>query len=126
MEKLYINPDEYPAPTCSLVYFGINGTIPDAPHVLSVAFEEPRMIGSRMRDYVQIVNYNGKGSMALEGKTVLCFFLEEDFEHWQKLYADKQAYRKAKEELKEKCGDILFKRYPQLEGKPKPAMSLRL
>ncbi len=114
-EKLFADTARYTLPTSAMVYLGVDADLSGEPHVLSVCLEPPLKLAGRLRGFVQIINYSGKGDMAPAGKTVLCCFFEADYDDWHSM--DKDRYARAKQELAQSCVALVEKRYPHLQGR---------
>ena len=111
-KKLFADTRQYALPTSAMVYLGVDADLSGEPHVLSLSLNPPLELAGRRRDFLQIINYSGKGDMAPAGKTVLCCFFEADYDDWSDLR--NVQYAEAKKRLAESCVALVEKRYPHL------------
>jgi phytoene dehydrogenase-like protein len=76
-------------------------------------FTKPLTIGSQTVKWFMMKNYAFDPTLAPEGKTVVeCMVMSDDFPYWEKLYADKNAYKAQKERIATKMVDELERIFP--------------
>ncbi len=118
-EMRYSNPGDYPLPTSVQVAFGVEEDLSSYPYTL-VFPVEPFQIGTVRQPTMSICNYSYDKDFASEGNTVVITTAnqsEEDYLYWEKLYQDKEAYRKEKQRIAEEYLSRFIKRFPELAGK---------
>jgi phytoene dehydrogenase-like protein len=75
--------------------------------------DTPVQVGNQKKDWLMVRNYSFDPTLAPAGKTVVeCSFMVDDFEYWEKLYADKAAYKAEKERIAHISSEELEKKYP--------------
>ncbi|MCW4023037.1 MAG: NAD(P)/FAD-dependent oxidoreductase [Candidatus Bathyarchaeota archaeon] len=105
--------DSYP-PTMPFgleIYYGINQPFDDEPHALVVFQDEPITIEDREYDRLDVELFNFDPSFAVSGKTVVKVAVDSDYEYWQNLSADKDAYNMEKKRLAGQVAERLEKRF---------------
>ncbi len=103
------------APSSVQVFFGLNKKFEQPVAAASYVFklDRPVIIGTESHALIPERNYNYDPSLAPDGKSVVsCMFLVKDFEYWEKLRVDKEAYAAEKEKIKSLAADIFEQRYP--------------
>jgi phytoene dehydrogenase-like protein len=97
------------------VSFGVNMNFTSEPDCIAQIYklETPIMIGNQNSEWFIVRNYSFDPTLAPEGKTVIeCTFMVEDFDYWEKLYIDKEAYKAEKERIATSVTAELEKKYP--------------
>jgi phytoene dehydrogenase-like protein len=115
--NLFENPKKHYAPTCSLVFMGVDCDIKDGWRGLNFLREQPVNLNGQMVDSASLLNYSYDKTLAPAGKTVMAAFYTAEYEYWNEVSKDKEAYKQEKERLKQDAIDMLIKRYPQAKGK---------
>ena len=116
-ENLFSKPKEFPTPTCSLVFLGVNAKLPVAGRGINIPRTEPVTLSGVSNPIVSLLNYGFDKTMAPEGKTVMAFFYPADYDFWKEAHADKQHYQAEKKRLEEDAIGMLVSRFPEAEGK---------
>ncbi len=102
-------------PTTVQVSFGVNRDLSSEPSCVSasVKMKDTFIIGQEQHQWISHHNYSFDPSMAPEGHSVvICFFRVNDFKYWEKLHADREAYKAEKERIKNMIAGILDEIYP--------------
>ncbi len=97
------------------VSFGVDMDLSPEPDCIAQSYklETPLTIGNQKTDWFMIRNYCFDATLAPKGKSVVeCTFIAEDFDYWEALYKDKQAYRSEKERITTIVLAELDKKYP--------------
>lgn len=97
------------------VSFGVNMDFSHEPDCVAEAYKlkTPVLIGNQKTDWFMVHNYSFDPTLAPKGKTVVeCLFSVEDFNYWEKLYADRTAYKAEKERIAAIVAEELEKKYP--------------
>jgi phytoene dehydrogenase-like protein len=96
------------------VSFGVNMNFSDGPDCVAEAFklETPVMIGNQKTDWFIIHNYSFDHTMAPKGKTIVeCIITVSDFNYWEQLYNDREAYKAEKERIESLVAKELEKKF---------------
>jgi phytoene dehydrogenase-like protein len=102
------------------VGLGIKDTFSDEPMTVSgfsIPLDKPEEIGDAVRERISVHIYNHDPSLAPEGKTSIVILLNSEYNYWEKLADDKNAYQRKKEEIASKITRILEQRYPGISEK---------
>ena len=100
------------APSSVQVSFGVNLDLSAQPGWVGEVSQPPWLKEYHI-DQMIVKNYCFDPTLAPPGKSVItCMLPTEDYEHWEKLAADKKAYRAEKEKLASTVADELERRYP--------------
>ncbi|MGA1977690.1 MAG: NAD(P)/FAD-dependent oxidoreductase [Bacteroidales bacterium] len=115
-EKIRETYEKWPRfPSIILAGFGINRTFSDVPVSVSgfsFKLERPVVIGDKTTEWLPVRIYNQDPSLAPAGKTVLSVLLDSDYEYWNKLSEDREAYNRKKEETAKQLVGLLELRFP--------------
>ena len=114
---LFAHPKEYPGITGAIVFMGVDAKIPHPCSTIQVKRDTPATVCGMECEFTQFLHYGGYGYTAPEGKTVISSFYFCGYDYWQALYADRDAYRRAKQELEEDALQQLYARFPEARGK---------
>ena len=99
-------------PSSVQVSFGVNMDLSSQPEFLG-EFWHPKPIGNHNVDWMMVENYCFDPTMAPPRKSVVkCMLRVEDYEYWEKLATDKEAYRAEKEKVAAAVADELERKYP--------------
>ena len=101
------------------VAFGVARTFDEQPHSVSginIFLEEPITIAGKELTRLPLHIYNFDPNLAPEGKTVIKFMINTEWEYWNELYKDKVGYRAEKTRLSDELLAILEKRFPGISG----------
>ncbi|MEI7661741.1 MAG: NAD(P)/FAD-dependent oxidoreductase [Bacteroidota bacterium] len=97
------------------VAFGVNMDFTREPGCVAdiTKLEMPVLIGNEKIDWLRVHNYSFDETLAPKGKTVVvCLLPVENFTYWEKLYADKAAYKAEKERIARVVAEELERKYP--------------
>ncbi|MEI7727727.1 MAG: NAD(P)/FAD-dependent oxidoreductase [Bacteroidota bacterium] len=97
------------------VSFGMNMDLTQEPGCVAdiTKLEMPMLIGDEKMEWLRVYNYSFDETLAPKGKTVvLCLFPVENFDYWEKLYADKAVYKAEKERIASVVAEELERKYP--------------
>jgi phytoene dehydrogenase-like protein len=105
----------------SLIFagFGVNRTFDNEPKTISgfsYQLEKPTVIADATIDRLPVHIYNQDKSLAPSGKTVMTVMLSSDYTYWKKLYEDKDAYNRKKEEVGKQIQELLEQRFPGISA----------
>lgn len=95
--------------------FGVARTFPEIPTSVGgtqILLETPLNISGKMRTRLNLYIYNQDPSLAPEGKTVVKFMINSDFDYWDRLYKAPDRYRAEKERLADDLVSVLEQRFP--------------
>lgn len=121
LKQIYRERELYPVVSAFHVAFGIEGSF-DEVRETSMYSCRPVTIGVSRAERMSINNYFYEPEFAPPGNSIVqSMFVqtEKDYEYWERLYQDKDAYNKKKAELAEEIKKRLLDRFPQLEGRVK-------
>lgn len=102
-------------PSSVQVSFGVNMVFSREHDCLCECYKlkNPLLIGNRKYSWFTLKNYCYDPALAPKGKSVLeCIFSSDDFEYWQQLYSDKNAYQVEKKRIAALVTDELNSKYP--------------
>ncbi|MGD0755175.1 MAG: NAD(P)/FAD-dependent oxidoreductase [Bacteroidales bacterium] len=97
------------------VSFGVNMDFSNDSDCVAQVYKlsAPLLIGNMKTDWIMIRNYSFDPTLAPKGKTVVeSTFMVDDFDYWERLYADKAAYKSEKERIATIVSEELEKKYP--------------
>jgi phytoene dehydrogenase-like protein len=97
------------------VSFGINMDLSSEPDCIAQVFKlkVPLIIGNQKSEWLMIRNYSFDPTLAPKGKSVVeCMFMIDDFEYWEALYNNKNAYDEEKSGIAKAVSKELNKIYP--------------
>lgn len=122
LDGMYINPlhaellEKVPVfPTSVQVSFGVKMILPNEPGALTKFHKmpEPFSIGNEAYQWLREHNYSYDSTMAPAGSTTLTsLFTVKDYNYWEKLYSDKQAYKAEKQKILNTVATQFEKIYP--------------
>lgn len=122
-EKRFHNPVDYPLASEVLVALGYDGTIDSVGEKLpwSLNFPvDPITVNGTEIDRLTMKHFSHEPGFAPEGRTLLIYDISqfhEDFEAWERLARDREAYRKEKTRIGEAVLAATEKRFPAMQGK---------
>lgn len=99
------------------IVYGVDRTFNELPHSVggfNLFLDEPIDIAGKEHTRLPLHVYNFDPSLAPEGKTILKFMINTEWEYWSELYKDQERYKAEKERLANELLSILDKRYPGL------------
>ncbi len=99
------------------VAYGVDRTFNELPHSVggfNLFLDEPINIAGKEHTRLPLHVYNFDPSLAPEGKTILKFMINTEWEYWSELYKDQKHYKAEKERIANELLSILDKRYPGL------------
>jgi phytoene dehydrogenase-like protein len=97
------------------VSFGVKMDLTKKPDCIAELYklQSPILIGNQEYEWFPVCNYSFDPTLAPKGKTVVVSsFPTDDFEYWEKLYADRPAYKAEKERIIKVVSGELEKKYP--------------
>ena len=98
-----------------VVYLGLMATRTDAPHALTLLFDEPLDVGGLEQDSLHATYYGPATGLAPEGKSVLKVEVQASYSYWkERRDADLKAYREEKRRIADGIIDRLERRFPGL------------
>jgi phytoene dehydrogenase-like protein len=104
---------DYPLfPPLVYISLGINGDYSREAHSLNFEITKPFQIGPTSIKFLFLRNYSMDPTMAPAGKSVFTLMISTDFDYWQALYNDREAYKKEKERIARAVVENLEARYP--------------
>ncbi|NHI84340.1 MAG: NAD(P)/FAD-dependent oxidoreductase, partial [Candidatus Thorarchaeota archaeon] len=99
-----------------IISYGMNRTFDDAPPFLGFFLKEPLRVGNRAVDCLPLRVLNYGDAFAPEGKTVIQVMLETDWDYWNDLRQNHDAYKLEKEQLAQEVLERLETYYPGLSS----------
>ncbi len=98
-----------------IVYLGLKGTRADAPHALTLVFDEPLDVGGIEQESVHVVYVGPDTGLAPAGKSVLKIEVQAKYSYWkERRDADLKAYRDEKNRVADRIISRLEQRLPEL------------
>jgi len=98
------------------ISLGVSRDLSKEPHSIRLPLEEPIKVGDQMRSAVHVRHYSHDQKMAPKGRSALIasfFFL--NYDHWKKLYEDRERYNAEKKKLADIVIERLEKRFPGIK-----------
>jgi phytoene dehydrogenase-like protein len=100
-----------------IAYLGLKATRQDAPHALTLVFDEPLDVGGLQQNSVHVVYYGPKSGLAPEGQSVLKIEVQAKYSYWkERRDADLKAYREEKQRVAYGIIDRISSRFPGLRA----------
>ena len=115
----YDNPDKYPLFSNMNVYFAVDVPTDEIPN-MEIFNCEPYTVAGRDVNIVIVNNFADQPGFAPEGKGILEILIvqyDHQYEYWDNLYKDREAYRAEKERIAQEVMKRLEKHYPKFAGK---------
>jgi phytoene dehydrogenase-like protein len=97
------------------VAYGVARRFDELPHSVSgfyLPLEEPLTLGGKEYRTLNLHMYNFDPSLAPEGKTVVKFIIQADYDYWEALSHDRARYDAEKERVADTLLQVLEKRFP--------------
>jgi len=97
------------------VAYGVARRFDELPHSVSgfyLPLDEPLTLGGRDYRRLNLYVYNFDPSLAPEGKTVVKFIIQADYDYWEALSHDRARYDAEKERVADTLLQVLEKRFP--------------
>jgi phytoene dehydrogenase-like protein len=101
------------------VSFGINGDLSSETECLGELMKpkNPLTVGNQKIDWLMVKNYCYDPTFAPKGKSVVeCLIMLNDFQYWEKLYSDKEAYNAEKDRIARAVAGELEQKYPGFQS----------
>lgn len=118
-EMRYNNPIDYALPTSVQIAFGVAADLSQYPS--SVIFETTSYhVGVTDYNTVGMKNYSYEPALAPKGSTLVITNINQsdaDYLYWEKLYGNKETYRKEKQRIAVEIQSKLEAHFPELIGK---------
>ncbi|MFC2009149.1 phytoene desaturase family protein, partial [Chloroflexota bacterium] len=109
----YYNSAGDTSPFGLIVYLGLKEARTDAPHALTLLFDEPLDVGDIEQDSVHVVYYGPETGLVPEGKSVLKIEVQAKYSYWkERRDADLKAYRDEKKRVADRIIDRTSPRFP--------------
>jgi phytoene dehydrogenase-like protein len=102
-------------PSSVQVSFGINMELSSQPECLGELnkLKYPVAIGNTNSNWIMFKNFCYDPTLSPPGKSVVeCFFIIDDFQYWERLATDRNAYLTQKEKIAQVAADELERMYP--------------
>jgi phytoene dehydrogenase-like protein len=102
-------------PPLIYVGLGINRSFENEPKTvsgISYQLRQPVEIGGEMRDTFSVHLFNHDPSLAPEGKTSAAVILNSNYQYWEALAEDRDAYEEKKEQIARTVVELLEQRFP--------------
>jgi phytoene dehydrogenase-like protein len=103
-----------PFPPLVFVSLGVDGDYSDEPHRMTFSLKTPFQIGAREVKLLSLFNHSMDGTLAPERKTTLSVTIETDFDYWEALANDRDAYLEEKRKIKEAVINAIAELYPAI------------
>jgi phytoene dehydrogenase-like protein len=101
-----------------VVFLGIEGELPDAPHALTLLFDSPVNVGDIEQDSVHVVTFGPETGLVPEGKAIIKVEVQASYPYWkERRDADLAAYRQEKSRIAEGIIDLISPRFPDLKNR---------
>ena len=99
---------------CVQVSFGVKRILPelDEPMTEALRLAEPLTAGGTTTEWLTVKSYAFDPSLAPDGCSVVTSLIHGDWEYWNALRADRDAYAAAKTEVADACAAAIDARYP--------------
>jgi len=97
------------------VSFGVNMDLSKEPDCVGqvIKLQDTVIVGGQKKEWFTLKNFCFDSTLAPKGKSVVeCTIWTDDFEYWEKLYANPEAYKAEKERILKEFSEILEKKYP--------------
>lgn len=105
------------APTSVQVSLGVCCDLSKEPHAISVKLEKPIMVGGIKNNYLNFRHYCYDPSMAPSGKSSVTSIIDSEYEYWENLYKDRDAYQVQKKKIADEIIQVFEERFPYAKGK---------
>ncbi len=99
------------------IALGVARTFDELPHSVAgfnLPIDEPITVANKELTRLSLYVYNFDPSLAPEGKTLIKIMMNTEYEYWDELYRDTEAYKAEKERIAAQVIDRLEKRFPGL------------
>ncbi len=99
---------------CVQVSYGVKRVIPELDEPMSETFQlaTPLTVGGTTTEWLTVKSYAFDPSLAPEGCSVVTSLIHGDWEYWNALRDDRDAYAAAKTQVADACADAIDHRYP--------------
>jgi phytoene dehydrogenase-like protein len=99
------------------VSLGVDADLSDDSYFLKVKPDQPINVGGVANPYFLIRNYSYDQTLCPPGKSVLAATLYTNYEYWETLARNPEAYRTEKEQIAGQVREIICERFPTVRGK---------
>ncbi|MGZ4852831.1 MAG: phytoene desaturase family protein [Halobacteriota archaeon] len=103
-----------PFPPLVFVSLGVDSDFSNEPHWMTFALKRPFQIGRREIQRLTLFNHSMDGTLAPEGKTALSVAIETDYDYWEGLANDEDAYLGEKSRIKDAVINAIAELYPAI------------
>lgn len=113
------------------VMLGVNMDLSKEPHRIIYESDDPITIAGKEFKWQSVLHHCFDKTMAPEDKSAVEVWYDSDFEYWEELYKDKEAYKAEKKRIADYTIQQLDKRWPGFASKvqvvdvPTPATYMR-
>lgn len=94
------------------VMMGVDRDLSEEPHRIIFEPDEPITIAGREYRWLTMIHHCFDPSMAPEGKSVVEVWYDTEYDYWEELYRDREAYRAEKNRIAEYTIRQLERRWP--------------
>ena len=119
LKAAFNNTTTHPVFSNITLYFGVDCKTDDIP-TMEIFNCEPYTIVGREHKVVIVNNYADQPEFAPEGKGIIQVLMvqhDEEYQYWEDLYKDPEAYKAEKLRIASEIQQRLEKHYPQYQGK---------
>ncbi len=104
--------DNWPLyPSLVQVSIGVARDLSNEHHLVQIPLEKPVVTGGKEQKFVIYTVYSFDPTLAPEGKSVVVLPLTSDYEYWERLHEDREAYVAEKKRIADEVIDILDARW---------------
>jgi len=93
------------------IWYGVNRDLSGEPHALVLFQDEPLIIEGREYNRLDVEIFNFDPTLAPASKTVVKVVADSNYDYWQKLSEDSEAYNEEKKRLADLVAERLEKRF---------------
>ena len=119
LKKAFNNTTTHPVFSNITIYFAVDCPTDDIP-TMEIFNCEPYKVVDRKHNVVIVNNYADQPNFAPEGKGIIQILMvqhDEEYQYWEDLYKDPEAYKAEKLRIASEIQQRLEKHYPQYQGK---------
>jgi phytoene dehydrogenase-like protein len=98
------------------VWYGVNRDLTGEPHALVLFQDKPFVFEGRELNKLDVEIFNFDPTLTPHGKTIIKVVIESNYDYWQKLSQDPEAYKQEKTKTAEAIAERLEKRFPGLKS----------
>lgn len=94
------------------VSIGVKRDLSGEPHSLRFPLEKPIVVGGVEHSGLSYSHYCFDPTLTPAGKSAVVSYLSTDYDYWEKLYEDREAYKAEKKRIGEEVVEALNRRWP--------------